>query len=328
MDRRRFGVTLAATALPLAWRGAHAQGYPSKPIRLIVPYPPGGVLDVSTRALAGPLAQALGQQVLVENRPGAGGNIGTELVARAAPDGYTLLMLADTNAIAPSLYDKLGHDPVADFVPVTLLASGPHVLVAHPSLPVTDVRQLVAHARANPATLSYATPGNGTAQHLAGEMFKSGAGGLQIAHVPYKGGGQAIVDVVGGQVPLAMLGLAPAIPHVKAGRLRALAVTGRSRAAVLADVPTVAESKVPGLETMETTQWLGVAAPAGTPPDVIRRLHAALLEAVATPAVVSRLESIGLAVTTSESPAAFTEYYKAEIARWRPVVKAVGAKVD
>jgi tripartite-type tricarboxylate transporter receptor subunit TctC len=327
MDRRGFGAALMATALPIAWRQTHAQDFPSKAVRLVVPFAPGGVLDVSTRALAVPLAQELGQQVVVENRAGAGGNIGTEVVARAAPDGYTLLMITDTNAIAPALYEKLSYDPIADLLPVTLLASGPHVLVAHPSVPVSDVRALVAYAKANPNTLSYATPGSGTAQHMAGELFKSGAGGLMITHVPYKGGGQAIVDVVGGQVPLAVLGLAPALAHIKGGRLKALGVTGRARAAVLSDVPTLAESKVAGLEAFETTQWLGLAAPAGTPAAIVRRLHASAVKSISVSAVESRLKDIGLAVTVSESPAAFSDFYRGEIARWAPLVKAVGAKV-
>lgn len=311
-----------AFSLPLI---AVSQDYPSKPIRLIVPYPPGGVLDVTTRAFAAPLAESLGQQVVVENRPGAGGNIGTDLVARAEPDGYTILMFADTNTIAPSLYKKLNHDPVADFAPITLVVMGSHVFVAHPDLPVRDIPELIAYAKQNPNKLSYASPGNGTAQHLGGEMFKTAAGGLKIAHVPYKGGGQAIIDVVAGQVPLGVLGLAPALPHIKAGRLKALAVTGRARVPVLENVPTLDESGVTGFETV---QWYGPAAPAGTPKSVVSRLHREFLKAAQLPAVAAQIARLGLVVKTSETPEEFAAFIRDDIPRWPAIVQAAGAKLD
>lgn len=325
MRIQKIGKRLASIVLVLLSSLAMAADFPSKPIRLVVPYAPGGVLDVSTRAIAASLSDELGQQVIVENKPGAGGNIGTDFVARSEPDGYTILMFADTNAIAPALYSKLNHDPVRDFEPITLLASGSHVLVAHPSLPVSNVRELIEHARKSPGTLSYATPGNGTAQHLGGEMFKSAAGGLQITHIPYKGGGQAIGDVVGGQVPLAMLGLAPALPHIKSGRLKALGVTGRSRVAVLPDVPTIQES---GVANFETTQWFGAAVPAGTPKPVVGRLYDAFLKAVATPSVGAVLGKIGLTATTSTSPSDFAQFIESDITKWPPIVQAAGARVD
>jgi tripartite-type tricarboxylate transporter receptor subunit TctC len=309
-------------ALPLV---AAAQDYPSKPIKIVVPYPPGGVLDITARAFAAPLAESLGQQVIVDNRPGAGGNIGTDLVARADPDGYTILMFADTNTIAPSLYQKLNHDPVRDFTPITRVVTGSHVLVSHPDVPVHDARELITYARKNPGKLSYASPGNGTAQHLGGEMFKVAGGGLQIAHVPYKGGGQAIIDVVGGQVPLGVLGLAPALPHIKAGRLRALAVTGKSRVPVIAEVPTLDESGLPGFETL---QWYGPVVPAGTPEPIVRRLHAEFLKAAQLPAVVARLESMGLAVDTSATPQDFATFIRHDIPRWPSIVQAAGVKLD
>jgi tripartite-type tricarboxylate transporter receptor subunit TctC len=304
---------------------AVSQEFPTKPIRLIVPYPPGGVLDVTTRAFAEPLAERLGQSVIVENRPGAGGNIGTDLVARAEPDGYTILMYADTNTIAPSLYRKLNHDPVRDFAPISMIVMGSHVVVVHPDVPVRDIPELIAYAKQNPGKLSYATPGNGTAQHLGGEMFKSVAGGLQIAHVPYKGGGQAIIDVVGGQVPMAFLGLAPALPHIKAGRLKALAVTGKSRVPVIGGVPTLHES---GLTDFETVQWYGPAAPAGTPKAVVSRLHKEFLSVAKLPAVEAKMASLGLEIKTSETPEDFAAFIRKDILRWPAIVEAAGARLD
>lgn len=327
VNRWRGAALVAAVAAVIGTAPATsvAQEFPTKPVRLIVPYPPGGVMDVTARAFATPMADILKQQVVVENRPGAGGNIGTDLAARAEPDGHTVLIFADTNVIAPALYRKLNHDPVKDFAPVTLLVTGSHVLVAHPSVPVTDVKSLIEHAKRNPGTLSYATPGNGTAQHLGGEMFKSAAGGLQIAHVPYKGGGQAIVDVVGGQVPLAMLGMAPALPHIKAGRLKALAVTGKTRVPILPDVPTLDES---GLTGFETVQWYGPSVPAGTPAAVIARLHEAFVAASKAPSVERSMKDIGLTISTSPTPADFGAYIAREVARWPAIVKAAGARVD
>lgn len=325
MNVRKLATRLLLAIVPLAPLFAASQDFPLKPLRLIVPYPPGGVLDVSARRIAIPLGKELGQQVIVENKPGAGGNIGTDLVARSDPDGYTILMFADTNTIAPALYAKLNHNPVGDFAPITLIASGPHVLVAHTSVPVSNVRELIAYAKLNPGKLSYATPGSGTAQHLGGEMFKTAAGSLQITHIPYKGGGQAISDVVGGQVPLAMLGLAPALPHIKSGRLKALAITGRTRVTVLPQVPTVWES---GLPNFETNQWLGSVVPAGTPKPIIEKLHAAFLKAVGSSEVTSFLDGIGLTVTTSTSSSDFGDFIKEDIKRWPPVVRAAEARID
>lgn len=314
--------TAIALCLPLS---GIAQDFPSKPIRLIVPYPPGGVMDATTRAFAAPLAQSLGQQVVVENRPGAGGNIGTDLVANAEPDGHTILMFADTNTIAPSLYKKLNHDPVGDFAPITMIVMGSHVLVSHPDLPVRNVQELIEYAKQNPDKLSYATPGNGTAQHLGGEMFKVAAGNLKIAHVPYKGGGQAIIDVVGGQVPLAVLGLAPALPHIKTGRLRALAVTGKARLPIIKDVPTLHES---GLTGFETVQWYGPVVPAATPKSVVAKLHREFLKAAQLPEVKERMANLGMEIKTSASPEEFANFIKQDIPKWPPVVEAAGARLD
>jgi tripartite-type tricarboxylate transporter receptor subunit TctC len=312
---------IAAAAVTFA---AAAQDFPSKPIRLIAPFPPGGVLDVSARAVAAPLQESIGQSVIVENRPGSGGNIGTDSVARAAPDGYTLLVMGDHNTIAPALYSKLSYDIVKDFAPITNLVVGSHVLVAHASLPIGSVKELIEQAKKRPGELSYASPGNGTAQHLGAEMLKVMAG-VDIAHIPYKGGGQAIGDVVGGQVKLGMLGLAPVLPHLKSGKLKALGVTGRKRVAVLPDVPTIAESGLPGFETI---QWYGIAAPAGTPPAVIQKLHAELVKAVRQPAVVERLAAVGMEVAPSASPADFARFIREDMGKWPAVVKTAGAKVD
>lgn len=303
---------------------AQADGWPGKkPIRLIVHFAPGGVLDIITRALSGPLAQELGQSVLTENKTGAGGNIGTDFVARAAPDGYTALMYSDSNTIAPALYSKLNHDPLRDFEPVTMLAVGSHVLVAHQSVPVRSLAELIDYAKKNPGKLSYATPGNGTAQHLGGETFKAMAG-LDIAHLPYKGGGQAIVDVVSGQVPLGMLGFAPALPHIRSGRLTALAVTGEQRIALLPDVPTMQEL---GLK-MVTLQWVGISLPRGTPREIVERLHQATVRASRNEQFISRVEAIGMSVMVSPKTSDFAEFIQQDIARWPAMVKTAGAKVD
>ena len=317
-------ILLATVSLFIAC-AAGAQGYPDRPVRMLVPFPPGGVMDVSARTVAPFLQQALGQPVIIENRPGSGGMLGTDAGAHAAPDGYTLTVIGDHNTIAPALYARLNHDIVKDFAPITKLVIGSHVLVAHASLPVSSIQELIAAAKAHPGELSYASPGNGTAQHLGAEMFKVMAGNLQITHIPYKGGGQAIGDVVGGQVKLAMLGLAPALPHIKSGKLKALGVTGRKRVAVLPDVPTIAESGLPGFETL---QWYGVAAPAGTPPAVIQRLYTELVKAVRQPAAVERLASVGMEVAPSASPGEFARFIREDMVKWPAVVKAAGARID
>jgi len=304
---------------------ARAQDFPNRPIRMIVPFPPGGVMDVTTRAVAAPLQESLGQSVLIENRAGGGGNIGTEVVARSAPDGYTLLVIGDHTTIAPALYSHLSYDFLKDFAPITNLVTGSHVLVAHSSLAINNVQQLIAEAKKHPGQLSYASPGSGTAQHLGAEMLKTMAGGLEITHIPYKGGGQAITDVVAGQVKLGMLGLAPALPHIKSGKLKALGVTGTKRVAVLPDVPTIAESGLPGFVTL---QWYGVAAPAGTPQPVIRKLYAELVKALQHPATVERLTAVGMEVAPSASPAEYAAFIREDMAKWPAVVKSAGARVD
>jgi len=315
-------LTLAAGALSAP---AFAQEYPNRPIRLILAYAAGGAMDLSGRVIAPILQQQMGQPVIVENRTGGAGNIGAEAVAKAAADGYTILFYADAYTIAPSLFAKLNYDPVKDFIPITQMVSGAHILVGHPSVPANTLPELIAYAKSNPGKLSYGSPGNGTPQHLAAELFKSLAGNLDIQHVPYKGGGQAIGDVVGGTIPLASLGLPPVMGHIKAGKLRPFAVTSKARQPLLPDTPTFAEAGIAGFETV---QWWGPAVPAGTPAPIVQRLHQEFTKAMRNPAFVERLAAAGLAVTPSASPQAFSAFIRAEIDRWGPVVKKSGAKVD
>ena len=328
MNIRRRAIAAAYAGLlvaaVLAAAPAHAQPWPSKPIRLLVPHAPGGVTDAITRIVAQPLSEALGQPIVVENRPGASGLLGTEIAARAAPDGYTLLMYVDTNTIFPSTVKQLAHDPDASFVPITLIARGSHLVVAHPSVPVTNLKELLVYAKQNPGQLSYASPGTGSPQHLAGETIKRDAG-IDMTHIPYKGGGQAIGDVVGGQVKIGVLGMAPALPHVKAGKLKALAVTGATRSSLLPDVATVAES---GLDGFSTLQWTGIVAPAGTSPAIVARVHAAVAEVLRQSAVIERIAALGQDVQASASPEEFHQMIRAEIRRWPAVVSAAGVKPE
>jgi tripartite-type tricarboxylate transporter receptor subunit TctC len=316
---------LLAVAAALAVGSTAAQTYPAKPVRLILGYATGGAMDMSARVIAPILQESMGQPVIVENRTGGAGNIAAEAVAKSAPDGYTILFYADAYTIAPSLFAKLPFDAVKDFIPVTQMISGAHVLVGHPSVPAANLAELIDYAKKNPGKLAYGSPGNGTPQHLAAELFKSIAGGLDITHVPYKGGGQAIGDVVGGQVPLASLGLPPTVPHIKAGKLKAFAVTSKSRQRLLPDTPTFAEAGIAGFETV---QWWGPAVPAGTPAPVVQRLHDEFTKALRNPALVERFNAAGLEVAPSASPDAFLAFIRAEIERWAPVVKKSGAKVD
>ncbi|MEO8751518.1 MAG: tripartite tricarboxylate transporter substrate binding protein [Casimicrobiaceae bacterium] len=313
----------ACLALTVHVAPALAQAYPSKAITIVVGFAPGGVTDVISRLFAQKLSEQLGQPVIVDNKPGNGGNIATDYVARAAPDGYTLQMWLDSNSIAPALYKKLNHDPLKDFAHITLLAVGSHVIVAHPSFPPNNMKELIDYVKANPG-LPYASSGNGTAQHLGGEQLKMMAG-IDMTHIPYKGGGQAINDVVGGQVKVAVLGLAPVLPFIKAGKLKAIAVTGDRPSPALPGVPTVAESGLPGFTTL---QWFGVVAPVGTPAPVIARLHDELVKASRDPVIVEKLAAVGLEVRTSAVPADMTRYVRDDMAKWPPLVKAAGATVD
>ncbi|HSV19553.1 MAG TPA: tripartite tricarboxylate transporter substrate binding protein [Casimicrobiaceae bacterium] len=303
---------------------AAADAWPTRPIKIIVSQAPGGVTDVITRIIAQPLGEVLGQSVVVENRPGASGLVGTEVVARAPADGYTLLSFLDVNTIMPFTMKHIDYDPDRSFVPITLVARGSHVIVANPAAPFNNLRELIAYAKAHPGELSYASPATGSPQHLAGETIKREAG-IQMTHVPYKGGGQAIIDVVGGQVPLGIVGLAPALPQLRAGKLKAIAVTGDKRSALLPDVPTVAESGIPGFATV---QWQGLSAPAGTPPAVVKRLHQAMLEVMRRPEVVDKIKGQGLEAVSSATPDEFQQMIRAELKRWPAVVKAAGVEPE
>jgi tripartite-type tricarboxylate transporter receptor subunit TctC len=300
---------------------AIAQEYPSKPIRLIVPTPAGGNNDFAARVIGPKLSEALGQPVVVDNRAGAGSNIGSEMVARAAPDGYTLLMAMSAQTINMSLYRNLSYNTLTDFAPVTMVVDGQVILVVHPSVPVKTVKELIAFAKSRPGQLSYASSGNGTTPHLIMEYFKSRAG-VNILHVVYKGGSQAIIDTVAGRVDMMFAGMVQ-LPLVK-GKLRALAVSSTQRSALAPEVPTVAEAGLPGFAA---GVWQGILAPAGTPKDVIAKLYTATVRILKQPDVRERYASVGFEPVGS-TPEAFGAFLKADIAKWSEVVKRSGAQVD
>ena len=314
-------------AIVAGWLAAAAQAqiYPARTIHIVAPYAAGGAMDLTSRAVAAIMSETVGQQVVVENRTGGQGLIGAEYVARAKPDGYILLMYADAHAIAPAIFAKMSFDTVKDFTPITNTILGSHIIAAHPSVKANTLQELIDLARREPGKLAFGSPGTGTPQHLAGELFKQQAGGLDIVHVPYRGGGQLIVDLVGGQIPLGLIGLPPTLPHIKAGRLKVFAVTARKRSPSLPDVPTVEEA---GLSGYETVQWFGPVAPAGTPKPVIDRLYAEFVRALRHPAVVDRLGQAGLEIAPSASPEAYGEFIRAEVARWPAIVKAAGVKPE
>jgi len=308
----------------MATFAAAAQTFPTKPIRLVVPYPPGGGTDATARVLALSAGASLGQPIVVENRPGASGMLGTDLAAAAPADGYTLLMFADTNTIIPSLSANVKSDPVKSFQPIAQVAIGPLVIFANPGLPVDSLTAMVRMAKEKPGSLSYASSGNGSAQHLAMERLKLEAG-ITIEHVPYKGGGQAVIDVMGGSVPIGILGLSAVIPHIRAGKLKALAITDSTRSSLLPDVPTVAEALLPGFEAV---QWFGIVAPAGTPAPIVAQLHAEFTKALRDPEVARRLADLGLKTTPERSPVEFARFIERDYARWPPIIRAVGVKID
>src|SRR5207248_3216491 len=303
---------------------ASAQGYPTRPIRLVVPFPAGGTTDILAREVAQKLTEGLGQAVVVDNRPGAAGNIGSDLVAKSAPDGYTLLMgTVGTHAINPSLYSKMPYDHVKDFAPVVLVAGVPNVLVINPTLPFKSVQDLIAYAKANPGKLNFASSGSGTSIHLSGELFKVMAG-VQMTHIPYKGSAPALQDLLAGQVQLMFDNLPPSLPQIKAGKLRALAVTSATRAPALPDVPTLAESGLPGFEA---SSWFGILAPAGTPAPIVAKLNAEVANWLATPEAKEKLLKQG-ANPAGGTPQDFAKHIAAETAKWAKVVKDSGAKID
>jgi tripartite-type tricarboxylate transporter receptor subunit TctC len=323
---RKLRWLVAALALCAA-SVALAQGappYPSRPVRLIVPFPPGGAVDYYARTVQNRLGEALGQPVVIENRAGAGGMIGAELVAKSPPDGYTLL-IGNIAALAMNvgLYAKMPYDPVKDLTPVMRTVAVDYVMVVHPTVPARTVGELVAYARANPGKLSYGSAGSGSAPHLSMELFKQRAG-IDLVHIPFKGGGPMVTDLLGGQIQVVIADQANLMPHVKAGRLRALAVGTLVRSAVYPDLPTIAESGYPGFEARA---WQGIAGPAGLPPDLTRQIQAAIAKVMAMPDVRARLVEGGLDPIVS-SPEEFGEFIRAEIAKWSKVAKDVGARVD
>jgi tripartite-type tricarboxylate transporter receptor subunit TctC len=309
---------VVALALALAAGGVEAQSYPAKPIRLIVPFPPGGSNDIVGRMIAIQLGERLGQSVVVDNRGGAGGTIGTDMAAKAAPDGYTLLLVSVAHAFNPAMYKKLPYDPQMSFAPIGLIAAGPVALTVHPSVPATSVKELIALAKARPGQLNYATAGIGSFQHLASELFKLQTG-LDIVHIPYKGGGPAMMDTIAGQAHMNMASLIQVIPHAKSGKLRLLATSGTKRSSLFPDVPTVAEA-VPGYDA---TNWWGLVAPAGTPSAVVSKLHLELASLLKSAETKKRLENEGADLVPMD-PAEFGRFMAAEMLKWAKVVKEAG----
>ncbi|WP_300300974.1 tripartite tricarboxylate transporter substrate binding protein [Ferrovibrio sp.] len=325
---RFFAAAVAAITLsgilPATLTNARAQAWPSKPVTMVVPFPAGGTTDIVARLVAAKLSEVWGQPVIIDNRAGAGGNIGSAMVAKAAPDGYTLLMgTVGTHAINASLYAKMPYDVVKDFQPITNVAAVPNMLVVHPELPVKTVKDLIDYGKKNPGKLNMASSGNGTSIHLAGELFKVMTG-VQMEHIPYKGSAPAITDLIGGQVQVMFDNMPSALPHVKAGKLRAIAVTTATRSAAMPDLPTIAEAGLPGFEA---ASWFGMLAPAGTPKEIVAKIHGDVVKLAKSTDLSAKLAQQG-AVPVLNTPDEFTAYIKAELAKWEKVVKASGARAD
>ena len=324
MKAFRIAAALAASALLGAASLAQADAFPTRPIKFVVPYPPGGASDVTARILGQKLSEAYGQPVIIENRPGANGNIALAEVAKAAPDGHTIVMgNVGPNAINAGLYKTLPFDPLKSFVPITLTSTVPIVLLVSPSLPVRDAKELIAHIRANPGKTNFASGGNGSATHLTAEMFKSAAG-LDIQHVPYKGDAAAMTALISGDVTMTFATIVAATPQIKGGRVKAIGIAAKSRAGSLPDVAPISESGVPGFESLS---WGGVLAPAGTPPAVVNSLHAEFVKILRMPDVKDKIAGLGADIVGS-SPAEFQAYLKSEIDKWSGVIKASGAAID
>ena len=322
LTRRRAAV-LAGAGLALLAGAASAQpSYPSKPIRLVVPFAAGGTTTILARLLAERMGQALGQPIVVDNRPGAGGNVGMDMVAKAEPDGTTILMGPIGLAINPALYSKMSFDPLKDLAPIGLYCGVPNLLVVHPGLPAGSVQELIAYAKANPGKLNYASNGNGTSSHLAAEMLKSAAG-IDIVHVPYKGGAPAMQDLIGGQVGMLFDQMPAVLPQVQAGRVKALGVSSLKRSAAAPEVPAISES-LPGFDM---TVWFGFLAPRGTPADIVHKLNAEMLRALKDTAFQTQLAGMGVTPMPS-TPEEFTRYLRSETDRWGKVVRDSGARID
>lgn len=302
---------------------AYPQQYPTRPVRMIVPSTTGSGVDMLARIVASGISEGLDQQVLVDNRPGAGTNLGAEIAVKAAPDGYTLLMITPALAINASLYSKLNYDLVRDFAPISLVTTGIYVIVTHPSLPTKTIKELIALAKAKPGALNYASAGTGTALHVGVELFSSMAN-VKMLHVPYKGSGPALTDLIGGQVHMMLSNLTAALPHVISRRLRGLAVTGEQRSTALPSLPTVAEAGLPGFVM---TTYNGVLAPEATPRTIIERLNAEIVKVIRAPGIRERLASIGVDPVGS-TPDEFAAFIRSEIAKWSKVIKAIGLRAD
>ena len=323
MIKRAFALAAAAT-LAAAASEASAQAYPNRPVRILVPFPAGAGVDIVARMLGLPLTDLWGQATVVDNRPGAGGTIACELAAKAAPDGYTLLLgNISTFAMAPSLYKKVNYDPVQSFAPITLVNTSANVLVAHPSVPAATTQALIALAKAKPGQINYASAGSGTSPHLAAELFKSMAG-VDLVHVPYKGSPQALTDLLGGQTQIMFASLVSALPHIRQARLRALGVTSLKRAAALPDLPAISEA---GLRGYDVSVWMGIVAPAGTPPAIIAQLNRQIAALLQSPDIRERLAVQGLEAA-SNSPAEFRSYIASEVRKWAVVIKQAGVVAD
>jgi tripartite-type tricarboxylate transporter receptor subunit TctC len=314
---------LPLLALAALASSVHAQGWPNRPVRMVVPLSPGGFADVPARIVAPRLSGAFGHQVFVENKPGAGGTIGADFVAKSKPDGYTLLFTGTPHVISAWLYKSLPYDSIKDFAPVSLVASGPYVVVVNPQLPVASVRELIAAAKAQPGRIDFASSGNGSAQHLVGALFNTMAG-IELNHVPYKGSGPAMQDLVSGQVKVSFAGIPNVMTHVKSGRLRALAVTTPQRSPDLPEVPTVSEAGVPGYEA---TLWLNISAPAGTPAEIVQRLYAETVKVLQDPEVQQGLRAAGVEPSALD-PQALGAFIRAEHEKWGKVVRETGATVN
>jgi tripartite-type tricarboxylate transporter receptor subunit TctC len=321
----RIALMIAVGVSPaLQGMAVFAQAFPAKPVRVIVPFAAGGTTDIVTRILAQRLTESWGQQLLVDNRPGAGGNIGSELVAKSPADGYTILMATvATHGINASLYRKIPYDPISDFMPITLVASTPSVLMLNPAVPANSVKDLIALAKAKPGQLNFGSPGNGSSHHLAGELFDSMAG-VKMTHVPYKGTAAALIDVMAGQIQLTFDTLPSAMPYVKGNKLKAIAVTSAKRTRSLSDLPTVSEAGVPGYEV---TSWYGALAPAGTPPDVVKKLNADFVRTIRIPEVSEKMIEAG-ADPVANTPEQFAGFIRSELKKWAKVVQDSGARVD
>lgn len=321
---RRFLLAFLGLAMAVATSHAFGQAWPTKPIKWIVPFAPGGTTDILARTIGEKLSVALGQPVIVENKPGAGGGLGADFVAKAAPDGYTILGgTISTNAINASLYKDLPYDPVKDFIPITLIARVPNMLVVNNDVPAKNVAELIALMKKSPGKYTFASSGNGTSQHLSGELFK-GIAGVDMQHIPYKGSPPALQDVMGGAVTMTFDNITTAWPLAKGGKLRALGVTTAKRSPAAPDVPTLAEA---GLVGYEIGSWQGVFAPAGTPPDIVKRLNAEIVKIINLPEVKEKLLVLG-AEPVGNSSEEFTVFVKAEVVKWGDVVKKSGARVD